>query len=389
LAIFDACFSGEVIRLFGSLTRYRKLLQEGRLKGLRRRSSIDIRRLRFPNQGQERGMRIITSSLRMSWELNRYRASVFTYHLLRGIRGAADLDQDGKISVDELFDFTSRRVKQVTGPKPQQLVVARRSRPYALAPAYRSRLRIGAQVTGDLQVSVANFVWSHKKSRKRPLVLSLVHGKGWVRLRQKRRCWKQSVMLPKGGELHLGGKWKAAVCRRRAALRQKGMLSLPARLAPLASLDTLRAWGVQAGMASQGVGSLQRFQPVVSMDVLWRWLYLGAGVSHGLAGSQSFSLTRAFAQIGAGLPLLWSFPAGQLHLFAGGFVRGGLVLQHFANAGALNLHGVVGGMLQVSWWFPHWSIRLGVASGADFLPTSEGVTPSLFVQVTSGVMWSF
>lgn len=388
LAIFDACFSGEVIRLFGSLSRYKQLLKEGRLKGVKRKSQINISRLRFPNQGQEQGLRIITSSLQMSWELNRYKASVFTHHLLRGIRGAADLDQDGKISVDELFDFTSREVKLVTGQKPQQLVVARRSRPYALAPAYHSRLQIGAQVTGTLQVSVSNFLWTHRKLSRQPLTLALVHGRGMVRLRDGKRCWQQAIVLPKGAMKSLGKRWKQMPCPKMASLRQKGGLSLPVKLAP--PLPRLEGWqlSLAAGMALQGAGSLQRIQPTLSVGLGWKFLQWELGFSHGLAGGGTFSLTRLFVQTALGLPLTWSFAAGELGFFVGGLLRGGLVMQHLSQETYMNLHGVAGATLQLSWWFSQWGLRLGTSAGVDLTPTNGGVGASPFWQVTSAVVWA-
>jgi serine/threonine protein kinase len=36
---------------------------------------------------------------------------LFTYHLLEGLRGKADLDRDGKVKVSELFDYVSEEVK--------------------------------------------------------------------------------------------------------------------------------------------------------------------------------------------------------------------------------------------------------------------------------------
>ncbi|MGH7428627.1 MAG: caspase family protein, partial [Candidatus Methylomirabilaceae bacterium] len=40
---------------------------------------------------------------------------VFTYYLLEGLRGKADLDGDGVITVDEIYAYVSKRVPEVTG----------------------------------------------------------------------------------------------------------------------------------------------------------------------------------------------------------------------------------------------------------------------------------
>ena len=115
------------------------------------------------------------SSLDVSWEFREHRASVFTYYLLQGLRGEGDLNHDGRITIDELFDYTSQWVSQETGQRPQQLLWIKRSLPYALAPVYRSQLHIGSNVIGKLKVAVGNFVWTQKKMRRRPLRLAGPH----------------------------------------------------------------------------------------------------------------------------------------------------------------------------------------------------------------------
>jgi len=39
---------------------------------------------------------------------------VFTYYLLEGLRGKADLDGDGIITVDEAYNYVSKKVPEVT-----------------------------------------------------------------------------------------------------------------------------------------------------------------------------------------------------------------------------------------------------------------------------------
>lgn len=47
-------------------------------------------------------------------ESKRLGHGVFTYYLLEGLRGKADLDKDGVITVDEAFLYVSRQVPQAT-----------------------------------------------------------------------------------------------------------------------------------------------------------------------------------------------------------------------------------------------------------------------------------
>lgn len=388
-AIFDACFSGEIIRHFGSLHRYKELLKEGRMKGVKRRSAIDISQLSYPNQGEEEGFRIIASSVQVSWELDRYRASVFTYHLLRGLRGDADLDKDGKISVDELFDFTSRAVERITHQKPQQLVVTQRDKPYALAPAYRSRLRIGAEVVGDLQVSVANFVWSYTKSSRSALTVAAIEGKATVRLKQGGTCLHQEVSLPKGGEIRLPPHWQKRLCQEESPAFGKGSLFLPAEVEfQDESEEPHRSFGVWGGLASQGEGGLSGFQPTLGLDFRWRFLQIGALVAQSVLPDRSFSLTRTSLQGGIGYPLWLHLPGFQAEIWLGAFAQGGVVWQHFSDSsGSFHVHAAFGGLASLTWWHRTWGLRLHTSVGGDHLPIVGGQGWSWVWNLGLGVTW--
>ena len=37
---------------------------------------------------------------------------IFTYHLVEGLRGAADADGDGRVTIDELYDYVYPHVEQ-------------------------------------------------------------------------------------------------------------------------------------------------------------------------------------------------------------------------------------------------------------------------------------
>ena len=60
---------------------------------------------------------IITASAanEVSVEKDELRHGVFTYYLLEGLQGAADRDNDGAVTVDEVFSYVSEKVPQVTG----------------------------------------------------------------------------------------------------------------------------------------------------------------------------------------------------------------------------------------------------------------------------------
>jgi hypothetical protein len=64
-----------------------------------------------------RGKVIITASAanEVSVEKDDLRHGVFTYYLLEGLKGAADADHDGTVTVDEAYRYVSDRVPRATG----------------------------------------------------------------------------------------------------------------------------------------------------------------------------------------------------------------------------------------------------------------------------------
>lgn len=354
IAFVDACFSGEIIRQFGSLSAYRDLVR----KGASGYQPIDISKT-IPHQGEEKGLQVITSSANYAWESKRYKASVFTYHMLRGLRGKADRDRDGKISVNELFNYVSDSMVRDIRQKPQMFGVVHRSRPYALAPAYHSRLEIDSSVIGTLQVSVANFVWKRNKKQRKPLHLSVVHGWGTVELKKGKQCWKQRIYLPKGGNARLHKQWESSTCTR-VSYTRKGTLELPSRVyVPPFEGELEISFGTRASEV------LTNEWPMFGGEVGMRfnWFGLFAEAWGGMASfNNGINQQRMYLGIRAeaGYYGKWN----QWSLFAGGYVGGGLLLQDLttpSNAGLLFRYGL---SLSPGFWFHrHWGLALQAQGG--------------------------
>jgi uncharacterized caspase-like protein len=64
-----------------------------------------------------RGKVIITASAanEVSVEKDELQHGVFSYYLLEGLRGAADSDRDGAVTVDEAYRYVSEKVPRATG----------------------------------------------------------------------------------------------------------------------------------------------------------------------------------------------------------------------------------------------------------------------------------
>lgn len=369
IAIIDACYSGEAIRQFGSLSHYQSLLRAGNPKGVRASRALDLRKLLLPERGNESGIRIISSSLTMAWELRRYRASVFTYHLLAGLRGASDLNQDGRITVDELFDYASREVKQDTGQRPQQMVMLKRETPYALAPAYGSRLRIGSQITGQLKIAVANFLWSINKQRAQEIHLAVVHGQGTVFLQKDLHCWRQQILLPKGGEARLPNRWQKVPCHFSARV-PKGSVLLQAM--PLERPVTVSDLSLAVGGGFAQLGDEPLRASHLSWGLLLRWRFLGLGLQYMLAppSDKSFWLSRLLLHAEVGWPVSFDFLSFRWQFFLGGYFHAGTTLQHKSQLPTSAVASLgVGATTDLSWW---WSYRVGLRLstqlGADYTP---------------------
>lgn len=92
LVVLDACQSGQFARTKGA-------------EAAADFSSNSVARL------TTKGIAVMASSSaqELSQESDELRSSYFTHHLVVGLRGAADLDRDGKVSIDEAYRYAYRR----------------------------------------------------------------------------------------------------------------------------------------------------------------------------------------------------------------------------------------------------------------------------------------
>jgi len=67
------------------------------------------------SQGKGRVILTASDANEVSVEKDDLKHGVFTYYLLEGLRGKADMDRDGMITVDEVYRYVSVKVSQATG----------------------------------------------------------------------------------------------------------------------------------------------------------------------------------------------------------------------------------------------------------------------------------
>lgn len=79
------------------------------------RATLSDKFLERISQGKGRVIITACSANEVSKEDDNLKHGVFTYYLLEGLKGKADLDEDGLISVSEIFSYLSRTVPKASG----------------------------------------------------------------------------------------------------------------------------------------------------------------------------------------------------------------------------------------------------------------------------------
>jgi uncharacterized caspase-like protein len=99
--ITDSCYSGATAgRTFQTASR-RAVVSEAFLSRL--------------SKGKGRVVLTASRANEVSEERDNLGHGVFTYYLLEGLMGKADLDGDGIITVDEAYAYVSKKVSEATG----------------------------------------------------------------------------------------------------------------------------------------------------------------------------------------------------------------------------------------------------------------------------------
>jgi uncharacterized caspase-like protein len=99
--IADTCFSGAAVgRTFATVAR---------------RATVSEAFLARLSKGKGRVVLTASRANQVSQERDELGHGVFTYYLLEGLNGKADQDGDGIITVDEIYNYVSRKVPEVTG----------------------------------------------------------------------------------------------------------------------------------------------------------------------------------------------------------------------------------------------------------------------------------
>lgn len=188
--LVDACDSGAIARQ----------------KGGRRGAGFEVRLEQLPLRGQV----IVTSSgpAQASEEWDALEGSLFTHHLLTGLRGDADLEGDGRVTLNEAYAYAYRRTVASAardGQHPAYDFDLSGSGELVLTEPRRaqSALLFGPELAGDFVVAsvpAAHVVSEVRKERGRAVRLAVPAGRYLVRKREGRSAGLLEVELPYGGE---------------------------------------------------------------------------------------------------------------------------------------------------------------------------------------------
>jgi len=314
LLVLDACRSGTVTRV----------------KGVKAAESFHIT---LQNEVATEGLAIITSSAagEASQESDRLRGSFFTHHLVNALRGAADHDDDGKVTLTEAYGYTYAQTLRSSGQ-----TVALQHPTYSWEVKGRGELVLSALTeprarTGRLRLGEAALYLIMEGRQGGPLVaevtpqgqrreLSLPAGNYFVQQRNADEYREYQVALPTGSVVELATQPFETVRYDRLVRRRGGTKAYTQNLSLLGGLR---------GEMLVGEGATPQLQLAYGLDFEWGSVGVrlrGMTVrGPGLDGL----LIRRHDELGLGLTLMRFVDLEPVSVAFGLFVEGVLHRQEF------------------------------------------------------------
>lgn len=352
IAFFDACHSGAVVRR----------------KGFKRRPNFKIH---LESGGAVRGRVYIASSgeYEASLESDDVQGSYFTHFLISGLRGQADRNKDGRVDVDELYQYTYRRTVARTAmtrrgiQHPSFELGLRGTGRLILSWPQRSKsgLVFGASLTGTYlilssheQVLMAEV---RKKKGERTFV-ALPPQSYLVRKRADRGYYVAEVNLLWGGRKTFDPKGMVYKRYRSTVRKGKEFVGPPNKLSAMFDVRS----GVVAGNAFLlGVRATykHRFSSNFSLG-------FDASYHRGTLVSSEFTVTTQAVNLDASFLFHQSW--GRVSLNVGGLVGGGLVWQELPQQDLRSSPAFrAGAISSLRWLFAQpWALHLMIQGGAEF-----------------------
>ncbi|WP_163996579.1 caspase family protein [Pyxidicoccus caerfyrddinensis] len=314
LLVLDACRSGTVTRV----------------KGVNAAATFDIS---LRDHVATEGLAIITSSAagEASQESDRLRGSFFTHHLVNALRGAADHDDDGNVTLTEAYGYTYAQTLRSSGQ-----TVALQHPTYSWEVKGRGELVLSAPAnqrgrTGQLRLADSALYLIMEGRQGGPVVaevtpqgqkreLSLPAGAYFVQQRKSDEYREYQVSLTSGASVELATLPYETVRYDRLVRRRGG---------PKDFSHNLSLMGGLRGGSIQGEGALPQVQLGYGLDFEWGSLGLRLRGSTVRATSADGLLPRRDNELGLGLALLRFIDLEPASVAFGLFVEGVLHQQRF------------------------------------------------------------
>lgn len=220
IAVLDSCNSGSFTRLKGGRRSQPFLLNDS---------------------SELQGHAFLTSSSddEASQESDRIRASFFTHYLVSGLLGAADAGGDGRVTLNEVYQYAfdetlSRTTGTFAGPQhPSYNIQLSGAGDLVLTDLndYESSIRFGPDVAGRLYIHDAvagRLVAEASKRGGGELTLAVPPNTYVVDLQQEAEIFRASIPVSRGRSVFLGAGQFQAVAYERTALRGGDDASRPA-----------------------------------------------------------------------------------------------------------------------------------------------------------------
>jgi hypothetical protein len=314
LLVLDACRSGTVTRV----------------KGVAAAESFDIS---LRNEVATEGLAIITSSAagEASQESDRLRGSFFTHHMVNALRGAADHDDDGHVTLTEAYGYTYAQTLRSSGqtmalqhPTYSWEVKGRGELVLSTPVEVRGRagrLRLGEEaqyliMEGRQGGPVVAEVTPQGKRRE----LSLPSGSYFVQQRKSDEYREFQVALPAGGVVELASLPFETIRYDRLVRRRGG---------PKSYAHNLSLSAGARGQMIAGEGSTPQLQLGYGRDFEWGSVGVRLrGMTVGTPGAGGL-LPQRHEELGLGLSVLRFIDLEPVSVAFGLFVEGVLHRQRF------------------------------------------------------------
>lgn len=335
-------------------------------KGVRRPTKrFDFAKTPFLRRENGSGIQMIATE-GVAWHDPNLRRSLLTAYILLGLSGAADSLRDGRITVEELYDYAQARLQQ-RGQRLNRFTLFNGQ--YSIAPHYQSSLHLSSHIRGAIRVSIGQFNWRYTKQDARRIAIPTIPGMGVVQIQYKGQCWKQDLSFPKWKSVELTSYGHQTSCNKGRRIR-KGSVLLPAQVKPLPPGPSEHVLSLAFGVGGWGQDRTTTVQPMFGLGYRYRFVGIAVDYQSGiLVNNRGVSFHRLVFSLQGGFPFFFA-QDGSWEGFVGAAGKLGVAIAQRQQDPTNILVAGASGLFQVRYWFAsqkRWGVRLHLEAGVDYI----------------------